>query len=225
MSNSPAAVGGPQKLAVGARLATDFWLVAGTLVVAAGLLAGCSGGPQRVAASGIDPSDAAQKAIRQYDQDGDGSLSDAELQACPGILLNKSVYDSDQNGAISAQEIEARLAELTSAHIGQMPLQLLVLWNGRPLAGADVKMVPEEYLGSEVKAAAGRTGESGVTVMDIPDEELPQSERGLRGVHVGTFRVEVTHPTVPIPQKYNSHTTLGYESQLGSSAFTLELKK
>ena len=159
-----------------------------------------------------------------YDKDQDGRLQESELAACPGIFLHRSDYDSDGDGAISQQEIEARIEQFAAARIGQTTLQIRVMWNGRPLPGATLEMSPEPYLGEEIKTAWGLTGDGGVAVMDIRDEDLPESDRGIRGVHVGTYKIGVTHPTIKIPEKYNVQSTLGYESELGNPGFVLDLK-
>jgi hypothetical protein len=151
-------------------------------------------------------------------------LSEGELAACPGIFMHRTAYDADGDGSITQQEIEARIAQFVSANIGQTTLQIRVVKNGRPLPGATIKMVPEPFLGENIKTAWGSTGDAGVAVMDIRDEDLPESERGIRGVHVGTFKLEVTHPSITIPAKYNTQTSLGYESELGNPGFVVDLK-
>ncbi len=96
--------------------------------------------------------------------------------------------------------------------------------NGRPLAEAEVKLVPEKYLGDEITTAWGKTTPSGIASMDIRDEDSPATEQGLRGVHCGTYKIEINHPTLKIPAKYNTETTLGYETEMGNPSFTVELK-
>lgn len=187
--------------------------------------AGCSTGPTRVYAPEIDPVAASEEAIRLYDKNGDGSLNEDELNACPGIKLHKSAYDSDGNGMISAEEIAAQIKHLTAAGIGQTRLKITVLYNGRPLPDAEVKMTPEPYLGDAVKPAYGTTNRSGIATMDIRDEDLPESEHGIVGVHCGTFKIEVTHPKANLPERYNVSTTLGYETEFGNPGFKVFLKK
>jgi hypothetical protein len=60
--------------------------------------------------------------------------------------------------------------------------------------------------------------------MDLPDDVSPPSDRGLLGVHYGTYKVEVTHPSVAIPAKYNTATTLGYETEVGNPSLLLDLR-
>ena len=84
--------------------------------------------------------------------------------------------------------------------------------------------MPEPYLGEEIKQAAGTTGKSGAASIAVPDEELPKNQKGIRGVHSGTFRVEITHPEISIPAKYNTETTLGFETNPGNPYVTFDLK-
>ena len=190
----------------------------------AAIAVGCSRGPTRVSAPSVNSAEAGAEAIRLYDKDGDGKLSGAELDACPGIKLHLAAYDSDGDGAVSQTEIEAQLQKFVSSKIGQTNLQIAVVWNGRPLAGATVKLVPEPYLGAQVKPAYGTTGQAGKAAMDIRDEDLPASEHGIIGVHCGTYKIEVTHPNIAIPEQYNAQTTLGYETEFGNPGFKVSLK-
>ena len=52
----------------------------------------------------------------------------------------------------------------------------------------------------------------------------PPPRKGLIGIHYGTYKIVITHPSVQIPAKYNSQTTLGYETQRGNPDFRVELK-
>lgn len=159
-----------------------------------------------------------------YDSNHDGELSEQELVACPAILLNRAAYDTNKNGTVSAQEIETRLRSLRNAGVGLTHLCIEVRFNGRPLHGAEVKLTPEPYLGPNVKPAFGKASRRGIAIMDIRDEDLPTTEKGTTGVHYGTYKIEITHPNVQVPAKYNTRTTLGYETQRGSPDYRVELK-
>jgi hypothetical protein len=185
---------------------------------------GCSHGPTAVRPPYIDAAEASRQALELYDTDHDGELSDQELAACPGILQHRDIYDADHNGKISRQEIEDRIRELKSPRVGLSSLRIQVRLDGRPLSGATVKLIPEKYLGDDIKAAVGTTGDGGSATMRIPDEDLPAAQRGLAGVHYGTYKVEITHPTVVVPEKYNTKTTLGYETERGTPYATFDLK-
>ena len=187
-------------------------------------LGGCSRGPAAVHVPDVDPAEASVQAMETYDTDHDGSLSDNELAACPGILLHKQLYDKDGNGSVSQKEVEEQLTELLASKIGVTTLRVQVRMNGRPLAGAHVKIIPEKYLGEDVKVAEGMTNDRGTATMDIRDSNSSASEQGLLGVHYGTYKVEVTHPQVTIPDKFNTQTTLGYETEKGNPSFNVDLK-
>ena len=56
--------------------------------------------------------------METYDTDHDGSLSDTELAACPGILRHKQLYDKDGNGTVSQREIEVADQPITCVKVG-----------------------------------------------------------------------------------------------------------
>ena len=199
--------------------------LAAMLVLPLPLLVGCDGGPVPVSQPDFDPARTAAQAMELYDVNRDGMLSEKELAACPGILMNRSLYDTDGNGAVSRQEIEERLRDLRQSGVGLTQLSIDVRLNGKPLRGAEVQLIPEPYLGPNVKPAFGKAGQRGLAVMNIPDSELPETEHGLTGIHYGTYKLAITHPEVQLPAKYNSQTTLGYETQRGNPSFRVELKK
>lgn len=179
-------------------------------------LVGCSRGPARVDPPDIDLEAAAEQAIALYDKDQSGSLNKVELVACPGMLAQMSAYDKDSNGEITLAEINERLASLYKARVGLTALMCEIRVNGKPLSNATVTFEPEPYLGDDMKTAVGTTDSSGSAEMSISEDELPSDLKDIRAVQYGTFKVRVTHPTVTIPSKYNTNTTLGYETISGS---------
>jgi hypothetical protein len=187
---------------------------------------GCSGGPPALTPPDLRPASAADQAIALYDRDGSGDLSVDELQACPGMLSALKTYDLDGDGNISMDEITARLELFAKSRVALTQLVAVVRLGNRPLAGATILFVPEPYLGSAIKSATGKTGRSGGAMMDVDDSELPSNQAGLVGVQLATYRVEITHPEITIPAKYNTNTTLGYDSQPGkpSVIFNLETR-
>lgn len=195
-----------------------------SLLVATLLLpAGC-GGPARLKPPQVDPDSAAARAMSMYDSNGDGDLSGRELDACPGIQRSISSYDTDGNGGVSAAEIVARLKYLAQFKTALTPLRDQVLLDGRPLAGAEVKLLPEAYLGDEVKSASGTTNRAGTASLTISAEDLPEQQRGYHGIHFGTYKVQITHPEKKLPDKYNTNTTLGYETVVGDPIVVYELR-
>jgi hypothetical protein len=187
-------------------------------------LMGCSRGPGRVKPPDIDPENSASAALSLYDSDKDGSLNKEELAKCPAMFLEVKAYDADADGLVTRDEIAARIWALRKHGVGLTRLNCDVSVNGRGLKDALVQFEPESYLGEEIKAAQGVTNERGVAQMAIPADQLPSDQQDLKAIHYGTYKVRITHPTVKLPAKYNTETTLGYESRPGDPYATFTLK-
>jgi hypothetical protein len=138
-------------------------------------------------------------------------LTNPELQACPALLSALAKYDASGDQQLDRNEIETRLGQMYSRGAALTSFECRVLFDNRPLARAEVRLVPEAFLGGEVKAGSGITDGSGSVTVAIADEELPEEVRGLKKMQLGVYRVEVTHPSIKIPARYNSSTTLGHE--------------
>jgi len=188
------------------------------------VLAGCSSGPPALKPPKIDPQDSADGAMELYDKDGDGFLSAEELEACPGILFALKTYDQDGDGRVSRDEIAQRLQKLVDQRVAITRLVAKVRYKKRPLPGASVRFIPESYLGEAIKPAEGMTSAKGGAMIAVEDALLPENQRGKRAMQYGTFRVEITHPEVEIPAKYNTNTTLGYDTRPGNAYVTFDLK-
>lgn len=150
-----------------------------------------------------------------YDFDGDGILSASELAASPGLETMLKAYDTDGDGAVAQTEFAQRLETFVRSGTALLPLSAEVKLNNRPLAGATVRFVPEGYFGNAIKPATGVTTKSGSAQMAVAAEDLPENQRKFKAVQFGTYRVEITHPEIDIPAKYNTETTLGYETVFG----------
>lgn len=187
--------------------------------------AGCSREPSRVTAPNIDPDTAAAAALELYDSNHDGSLSKAELAKNPAVLLSFAAYDLNGDGAIGGDEFVARLSELYGKRIGLTEVSSKVTYQGRPLKDAVVVFEPEPYLGEEIPEARGTTDANGTASMTIAAEFLPENlrQRNRSLTKVGTYKVRITHPNMSLPDKYNTQTTLGYETQIGSPFATFSL--
>ncbi len=174
--------------------------------------AGCNFAPSRVLPPEVDPSSAATAAMQQYDADSDGQLSQEELKKVPGMLKAIEVYDKNADKQISREEIQSRIQARLDSGLGMMAFSCKVEMNGRPLEGAEVKMIPESFQGAALKAAKGTTDASGMAVISIPVEDLPPGDKDLVGLmQPGLYRVEITHPSAKIGSRYNTDTTLGQE--------------
>jgi hypothetical protein len=184
---------------------------------------GCSQGPSRIDPPSIDVETAAAQAIELYDKNGDEKLSKEELSQCPGVEASLTLYDTNGDQAVDRAEFAQRLGELLRSRVGLTNLRSRVTYQGRPLSDAVVVLEPEPYLGSEVQTATGTTDANGSASLGIAAENLPSNLQGRKLVHCGTYKVRITHPKIKLPAKYNTQTTLGYETRLGDpfAAFAL----
>jgi len=190
------------------------------------IVGGCSGSAARMKPPSINPSAAASQAMELYDADHDGKLSQAEAAKCPGVLVAFDRYDSNHDKLIDAPEFEEHLQGLLKHGTGGTQLSCNVIYDGRPLADATVVLEPEPYLGSDIQPAEGVTAPYGAARVGIPADKLPSSLQRVKLIQYGTFKVRVTHPKLKIPARYNTETTLGYETIPGdpSTSFTLTSK-
>ena len=188
-----------------------------------GAAVGCGAGAARIHPPSVDPSSAAEEAIVLYDSDSDGALNEAEYSKCPAFVKHLAQYDANGDGSIDRDEIEARITDLRRRRVALTPLRAIVILDGRTLPGANVVLEPEPFLGDSVKQANGTTNAQGVAKMQIAAEDLPEGQQGIRAVHVGSFKIRVTHPDKDIPDKYNVNTELGYETLFGSPSVHIRL--
>ncbi len=138
-----------------------------------------------------------------FDADKDGKLSGKELDKCPGLKAALARVDPSGKGEVTAEMITARIRVWQQMKVGRMAASCRVMHNGQPLAGAEVKFVPEKFLGESIQTAVGTTNENGYVAPSLPGE--------ARGLPPGFYRIEITKAGLNIPAKYNADTVLGQE--------------
>lgn len=177
------------------------------------LFVGCGSGPNAIEPIYINAGAASSEAIQLYDHNGDNRLDDAELANVPGILLHKDKYDVDKDGFVSEEEIANRIGNWRDKGIGFATVRISVLLDKRPLSGATVRFVPEPYLGEAPKIGTAVTDSSGDAKMSVAKEYIPEDLRvaRMRGMFGGTYRIEVTHPNIELPERYRNGSALGNE--------------
>ncbi len=154
----------------------------------------------------IDARSAGREAMTQYDRDGDGKVSGAELDNAPSLKFALSRLDTNGDGAVTAADVTARVRAWQESRVGRMSVVLTILANGKPLEGATVTLDPEEFLGTNIQPATGGTDASGLVMPTIetgPDDPP--------GVAPGFYLVRVTKEGMDIPPMYNTETVLGVE--------------
>jgi hypothetical protein len=170
---------------------------------------GC--GPSGVEVPPIRPKQAAESVMAKYDTSGDGELSVEEIAVCPSLVDAMDNIDADHNRRLSEQEIEDRFKMWVEGGVGAAFLTCSVTQGGRPLPGAKVRFIPEDFLRDVVQPAEGITNSNGAAKMSIDKANLPSDLQGLRAVQQGLYRVEITHDSIDIPPKYNTESELGLE--------------
>lgn len=171
---------------------------------------GCSFAPAEIKPPDIDPAELTSAIIMSLDKDGNQAIDKQELSASPALLGDLTQYDGNSDQQISKDELAQQIARIFSRGVGLTSLECTVLYQGQPLADAEVRFIPELFLGDAIKPAQGKTDANGFTAIAIPDDQLPKDQQGLTKMHLGLYRVEITHPTKKIPARYNSSSTLGY---------------
>ncbi len=202
--------------------------------MAALAVSGCGGSSQSAVRPAEIASDAGTQAVAQLDANQDGSLDYKELAKAPGLRAAVATIkklarfrgpppsqSQLQSATITADEIDARIQEWKNHPTGQMTVACFVAratkkgvrGGSKPIAGAEVRFVPECFLGPSLSTGTGKTDSHGVVSV---------------GLSPGFYRVEITKGN-EIPAKYNSATELGIEVaadslQLSSGRLTFELE-
>ncbi|RIK82271.1 MAG: hypothetical protein DCC67_07375 [Planctomycetota bacterium] len=173
---------------------------------------GCSGrGASSVPSAAVDGDEAAAALIAELDDDGNGAISQDEAKALPPLARAFAAYDPNRDGALAADEIAARLQQLYGPSVSLTAVQCSITQAGRPLSGAKVVFRPPAMLGDSVKTAEGTTDELGMAAPSLPEADLPERLKGAPLMYPGLYLVEVTHPQLKLPAKYNTATELGCE--------------
>lgn len=174
--------------------------------------AGCAGSPGRVSTPDVDADRAAESALQELDASGDGALQLNELRACPALTYAMAAYDTNNDRQLSEDELAAGIGRWAASKTGAMLLPFRAQLDGRPLAGAEVKLVPVSFLQDRIKGAQGTADSRGAGMLGLAPEDRPRNAPQAPLVSPGLYRVEITHPTQAIPTEFNTRSTLGLET-------------
>lgn len=185
------------------KIARLFHVVAsGSLVM---LLVGCSSNkPAAVTIPDWDPSGFASTIREKLDKNGDELVDQGELAEAPGLMFGARFIDKDGDGKLSREELVARFTKYRDRRLGLTSTEFRVTLNGRPVVGAEVRLVPEFFLTDAIEPATGTSIVQGIVRPSIAGQPMALMAPGY-------YRVEVTSPSVKLPAKFNSATTLGVE--------------
>jgi hypothetical protein len=170
---------------------------------------GCLNEPKRIVPPSIDADAAGQEAMKLFDKNTDGKISGAEFDQVPSLLQALPTIKSTKEKGITAADITTRIKAWQLTRIGRIGgVFAMVTRNGKPLAGVEVKFVPEKFMGGNVPECKGLnpTGQDGS--VEISETVNPGDPKG---VPPGYYRVEITMPDGSIPAKYNTQSIYGEE--------------
>jgi hypothetical protein len=173
----------------------------------------------------VSPPSATGQALAAYDANKDGALDAKELEHSPGLKALTAALGKGPGGRLTADELTQQLQSLRDGGAGLTRAACQVRLDGRPLAGATVRYVPEAFLGPGFKPATGTTDAAGFATL--------VTEGGPEGVTPGLYRVEVSktddHGRETVPARYNAQTTLGcqvgVQARGAGSDVVFQLKK
>jgi hypothetical protein len=189
-------------------------------VVAATTLGCTQGGPATVERPEIDAHTSAEQAVQLLDSSGDGAIDRDELAKCPPLAGASAMYDADKDGRLRVDEVGNRFAQLIGPSTAYVSVEATVMLDRRPLVGATVKLRPIEGFVEPLPPAEGVTDELGTAHPSIPADRLAPEVDGAALVFPGLYHVEITHPDVQLPSRYNTATELGWEIDPNSRSGT-----
>jgi hypothetical protein len=188
------------------------------------VVGGCMREPPRVQMISVDADAAGQEAMNMYDTNKDGKISGAELDKAPSLKEGLTGFITTKEKGITAAMIAERVKRWQNDYkVGIMGgVSCKVNLGGKPLANAEVKFVPEKFMGANVPESTGKTGPDGVATISVPTT----SAEDASGVPPGWYKVEIK-AAEGIPAKYNTQTTLGIEiaPDVRGNPIVFDLKK
>jgi hypothetical protein len=176
------------------------------------VVTGCDSKPKRLSPTKVNATTAAANAMTMYDANHDGKISGDELEKCQSL---KAIA---KNGEVTAEMISGQISQWQNGGPGRVAVGVVVFHNGKPLAGASVKLMPEKFMGTDLTPVTGTTAATGGAPMSVPTSGPAEPKGGS----LGFYRVEITKEGESIPAKYNTETTLGM-AVLGETSTTFNL--
>ena len=177
------------------------------------IVAGCARRPDIMISPKWHATATGKQAIEFYDDNDDGKIDDEELRQCPGLLDLLSVGDTNSDGALSPEEISARIERYELSGFVLVPFELQIKDGGVPVVGVVVTMIPEKLVADTIEPATGVTDSVGRV---IPTIDHPDAATGvLRGLRPGMYRCEISLKSSQgdekLPAEYNTASKLGFE--------------
>ena len=110
----------------------------------------------------------------------------------------------------SRTKITDGLTQMYGSGMSLTEMACTVTLQGRPLAGANVRLRPIEMLGDALPSAEGVTdAQRGRPSRRSTQSYYPTSFARQPLMYPGLYRVEITHPQTQLASRYNTATELG----------------
>jgi hypothetical protein len=172
---------------------------------------GCSGPPAALRPRTIDAAEAATKGVSLYDSNGDGAIDAQEIKKSPALISAVKSIDTNGDGKLSADEIAARIRSWSERGTAFVDYRCRVTLNGRPLAGAVVALEPDASLQGLIPSASGETDAQGYAMPTMAKDQLPNA--AYSGVAPGWYSVRVSKPGNDklLPARYATGSEFGIE--------------
>jgi hypothetical protein len=185
----------------------------GRLCAAGAILAasGCGSGAAAIPSVKVNIDRVVADLLSEYDTNKNGALSRSELAAVPALAECLSRCRRNGNDEVAADNLKATLQRVFDPRTAVLSASCVVRRNGQPLAGANVRFVPLPVFKESLPVGSGVTDVNGFAMIAAAPEDLPSVAPKVALMTPGLYLVEVTHPTVQIPDKYNRQTVLGKE--------------
>ncbi len=175
----------------------------GSMICAAAAMSGCSGSsPPPVPTVSWNAAQVADAAFQEYDADRNGSLQPTELS--PGLRAFVANADQNKDGTLTREEVVQRLQRHLELGTGIQGVGGMITYNGQPVKGVKVTLIPEKFMASFTKPATGVADDRGNFQLATEDQPLP-------GVRPGIYTVKLSGGSTPIPEKYGEQSELGTE--------------
>jgi hypothetical protein len=173
---------------------------------------GCNGGAAAIPPVKVNFERVVEQLLTDYDVDKNLALSKSELDAHPAVAECLSRCRRDRGDEISADQLERFLQAIFDPRAALVGASCVVRRNGQPLSGAEVRFVPLPAFEGVLPTGSGVSDSYGAAMITPPREALPEEAPAAPGLMPpGLYLVEVSHPSVTIPEKYNRNTVLGKE--------------
>ncbi len=173
------------------------------------LMMGCGGKP--ITKPGFNPKMAAAQAMDLYDINSDGAIDTAELADAASLRAVLPKADTDGDGRLTQAELATRFGTYQAGELLVSTFPCSITLDGQPLEAAEVRLIPESFMGDAYEVASATTSTGGQAVLSAPSV----TARGFSGVFCGVYRVEISSKNVSgeetIPANYNSATEFGQE--------------